>query len=92
MTYFATAFAIAWLVTNAVATRTILCAEHYTREQRLLQLLFVWLVPFLGAFLIIAYARRGHYEAPSELPDFDDSDDVDVSRHDDVDVSRHDDR
>jgi hypothetical protein len=81
MPYFAAAVAIAWLAANALATRALFSVE-YTREQRLAQLLLVWLFPFLGAFLVIAFARRGHYEPPSELPDFEDSDDVDVSRHD----------
>ena len=74
--------ALAWLGANAVARRTLFSAE-YTREQRLAQLALVWLVPFVGAFVVIAFARRGHFEAPPELLDFDDSSDVDVSHHDD---------
>lgn len=81
MAYVGTAGAIAWLAANVLATRTVRSLE-YTREQRLFQLLLVWLVPFLGAFIVIAFARRGHFEAPPELLDFDDSADVDVSRHD----------
>jgi hypothetical protein len=78
--YLALVFAIAWLAANAVATRTLLSVE-YTREQRLAQLVLVWLVPFLGALVVVAFARRGHHESPPELVDFDDSEDVDVSPH-----------
>jgi hypothetical protein len=79
--YLAAVLALSWLTANAVATRALL-SDEYTREQRLAQLLLVWLVPFIGAFVVIAFARRGHFEKPPIDLDFDDAEDVDVSRHD----------
>lgn len=81
MMYLVAVFALAWLGANTVATRTLFSVE-YTREQRLAQLALVWLVPFIGAFVVIAFARRGHFEPPPSEIDFPETHEVRFPPHD----------
>ena len=68
MLYVASALLLALLTFNFVATRTVLTLD-YTREQKLLQLALVWIVPFIGACLVLAVAHVQHSEAPIEASD-----------------------
>lgn len=62
---------IAPLCLNLLATRAVLRDAFAERSQKLAQLLLVWLVPIIGAILVLAFHRRS--ESPSrkyrEAPD-----------------------
>ena len=75
MLYVASALLLALVTLNLFATRAALTLD-YTREQQLLQLALVWIVPFIGACLVLAVARLQYSEAPIE--ESDDAGDEDV--------------
>ncbi len=59
------------LVLNSMATRSILRDDLSERNQRLSQLLLTWLVPILGALLVITLHGKpakhsGHYPIPRD--------------------------
>lgn len=72
------------LVVNGFATREVLRDRFAERQQRVFQLLALWLVPVFGAILVFALHRKP--EEPSgtyrEVPDPGGlGDDVAVSQH-----------
>ena len=75
MLYVASALLLALLILNLFATTTVLRLD-YTREQKLLQLALVWVVPFIGACLVLAVAHVQHSEEP--IQESDDAGDEDV--------------
>jgi hypothetical protein len=46
------------LLLNMVATRRVLASDALTRNQKRNQLVFVWLVPVLGATTVLLIARE----------------------------------
>jgi hypothetical protein len=50
-------FVAVLLVTNLVATAMVLRSETATPAQKTLQSCLVWLLPFLGAFVVIVFHR-----------------------------------
>ena len=68
MLYVASALLLALLILNLFATKTVLRLD-YTREQKLLQLALIWLVPFIGACLVLAVAHVQHSEEPTAASD-----------------------
>lgn len=76
MLYVASALLLALFTLNLFATRTVLKLD-YTREQKLLQLALVWLIPFIGACLVLAVAHVQHSQEPVE-DSFDDGGEEDI--------------
>jgi hypothetical protein len=71
-------FAVAAILAQAWITVRVLRSDLYTPLQRRLQVLFVWLVPIIGAAVV--YAALRHEEGPGapeiDAPDDDDEGDV----------------
>ena len=51
-----------FLLLNIVATYIVFNACFEIKERRLYQTLFIWLVPFIGAFLAIYTNREDYFE------------------------------
>jgi predicted permease len=63
----------ACLVFNLLASALIFRDEFNTLTQKLIQLLFVWLVPLFGAFIVITieFSRRPNRKLTSDGADHD---------------------
>lgn len=71
--------AVAVVVVQAGVTRRLLRSDLYTPSQQRLQLLFIWLVPIVGAAVVHAALRHEHGSGERELEEHEGVDDDDES-------------
>ena len=60
--YILIASAVFWLSLNAVASYIVFKTYFEVKNRRLYQMLFIWLLPFLGAMLAIYLNRQDYFE------------------------------
>ena len=56
--------AIVLVVLNAAAMHAVLRSREFDRKQKTYQIVFIWLVPVLGATLCLSMAREPHPARP----------------------------
>jgi hypothetical protein len=69
MEAFASALVIGWLALNVGASLVALLAKDYSRQQRLLKVLFVWLLPVVGAVLVLCFTIESDKPPQPAPPD-----------------------
>jgi hypothetical protein len=69
METFASALVIGLFALNLGASFVALFAKNYTRQQRLLKVLFVWLLPGVGAVLVLYLTIESNKPPQPEPPD-----------------------
>jgi hypothetical protein len=66
------------LTLDAIASVLVLASKSYTRSQKLLQILLIWVVPLLGAIAVLVFIvedwrvskpiRRDNFDPPENPP------------------------